>query len=101
MEQHDYEKLYFDLVQALGYEPDRVKLYDMQEKAIEAAKILARVAITMQTSVPEKSGALFICGVGGQKDQFGLPEYIDVCPMYGLQGISVYKKHTEYSEPGW
>lgn len=97
----DYEKLYFDLVEALGYNPDNVKSNGLQEKSIEAAKILRRVAITMQTQTPETSGALFLCGIGGERDDFGLPEYIDICPMYGLQGIAVYQKIREYSEPGW
>jgi hypothetical protein len=101
MENPDYEKLYCDLIEALGYDPENVKLYELQEKTIEAAKILRRVAITLQTTQPEKSGALFICGIGGEKDRFGLPEYLDVCPMFGLQGVAVYKKYREYDEPGW
>ena len=52
-------------------------------------------------SSPEKSGAYFICGEGGEKDEMGLPEFISVCPTYGLDGFCYYKKHTEYSAPGW
>jgi hypothetical protein len=101
MENPDYEKLYFELVDALGYDPEQVKLYELQEKCIKAAIILRRVAIAMQTSTPEKTGALFICGITGEKDQFGLPEYLSVCPTYGLQGFATYKKSSEYNEPGW
>ena len=52
-------------------------------------------------SSPEKSGAFFICGEGGEKDEMGLPEFISVCPTYGLDGFAYYKKHTKYSAPGW
>jgi len=31
----------------------------------------------------------------------GLPEFISVCPAFGLDGFAYYKKHTEYSAPGW
>lgn len=52
-------------------------------------------------SMPEKSGTFFICGESGEKDGLGLPEYISVCPAHGLDGIALYKKHKEYSAPGW
>lgn len=52
-------------------------------------------------SSPEKSGAYFICGEGGEKDELGLPEFISVCPTYGLDGFAYYKKHTDYSAPEW
>ena len=46
-------------------------------------------------------GVYFICGEGGEKDGMGLPEFIQVCPAFGLDGFAMYKKHTEYSEPEW
>jgi hypothetical protein len=97
----DYEKLYFELVTELGYNPKTVMDDNLQEKSIQAAKILRRVAVTMQTQTPEKTGALFLCGLGGERDSYGLPEYIEICPTYGMQGVAMYKKFREYSEPGW
>lgn len=46
-------------------------------------------------------GVYFICGEGGGKDSMGLPEFIQVCPAFGLDGFAMYKKHSEYSAPGW
>jgi hypothetical protein len=43
----------------------------------------------------------FICGVGGNRDSMGLPEYLQVCPFTGLAGVALYKKTVEYSEPGY
>jgi hypothetical protein len=43
----------------------------------------------------------FICGEGGEKDEMGLPETILVCPSFGLDGMAMYKKHKDYSAPGW
>ena len=46
---------------------------------------------------PEKSGAFFVCGEGGERDEMGLPEMIMVCPAYGLDGFAIYKKEKDYS----
>ena len=43
----------------------------------------------------------FICGEGGEKDEMGLPEMILVCPSLGLDGMAMYKKHKDYSAPGY
>ena len=46
-------------------------------------------------------GVYFICGEAGEKDEMGLPDYISVCPAYGLDGIAMYKKHKDYTAPGY
>ena len=43
-------------------------------------------------SVPEQSGAYFICGSGGEKDEHGLPEVIMVCPSAGLDYSVAYRR---------
>ena len=73
-------------------------MVEITEKEYELFQKLKKVWIH---SVPEKSGAYFICGEGGEKDPMGLPEFISVCPSYGLDGFAYYKKHKEYSAPGW
>ena len=50
---------------------------------------------------PEKSGQFFICGVAGDKDDFGVPSHIYICPHYGLDGFYVFKKEREYDAPSW
>lgn len=34
----------------------------------------------------------YVCGEMGEKDQNGLPQYIDVCPAYGVGWYQVYEK---------
>jgi len=34
----------------------------------------------------------FVCGEMGEKDSNGLPQYIDVCPAYGVGWYQVYEK---------
>ena len=57
--------------------------------------------ILKHSKAEQLEGVYFICGEGGEKDSMGLPEYISVCPAFGLDGFCYYKKHTEYSAPGW
>ena len=53
-------------------------------------------------SNPEKyEGVYFICGEGGDRDGMGLPEKLFVCPAYGLDGMAIYTKTSEYSAPEW
>ncbi len=34
----------------------------------------------------------FVCGESGSKDQNGLPEYIEVCPAYGVDWTQLYQR---------
>lgn len=43
----------------------------------------------------------FICGNTKTIDDDGLPRYILVCPAYGADGFAMYKKHKDYSAPGY
>jgi len=57
--------------------------------------------ILKHNKAEQLEGVYFICGEGGEKDAMGLPESIQVCPAFGLDGFAMYKKHTEYSAPEW
>lgn len=57
--------------------------------------------ILRHSSAEKLHGVYFICGEGGDKDDMGLPDFISVCPAYGLDGMAMYKKHTDYSAPGY
>jgi hypothetical protein len=43
----------------------------------------------------------FICGVAGEVGNDNMNEYILVCPAYGADGFALYKKHKDYSAPGY
>jgi DNA integrity scanning protein DisA with diadenylate cyclase activity len=98
---YSIEKNFNALVEALGYQPDMFSTNEDMEKLVKVAKYLQKVKTALLTSEPEKTGALFITGVSGERDDMGLPEYISVCPTQGLDGFAMYKKHTEYSAPGY
>ena len=46
-------------------------------------------------SSPDKfEGVYFVCGEGGERDELGLPEYLTVCPAYGVDArlTKMYKR---------
>jgi len=57
--------------------------------------------ILKHAKAEQLEGVYFICGESGEKDDMGLPEFISVCPAFGLDGFAYYKKHKEYSAPEW
>lgn len=73
-------------------------MVEITDKEYEQFQALLKIWNHLQA---ERTGVYFICGESGNKDDLGLPEYISVCPTVGLDGFAVYKKHTEYSAPGW
>ena len=49
--------------------------------------------------VPDQTpDTYFICGDGGEKDSDSLPEYIFVCPAYGVGWFMPYKKVDYYDQ---
>ena len=75
-------------------------MVEITEQEYKLYEILKKVY--MHSELAEKYPDLyFICGEGGEKDEMGLPEYISVCPSYGLDGSAMYKKHKDYSAPGY
>ena len=65
-----------------------VPLTDDEREQFEALKKM------FYHTVPEKmSDTYFICGDGGSKDDNNLPEFIFICPAYGVGHSAVYKRN--------
>jgi hypothetical protein len=73
-------------------------MVEITEQELRQFEALKKVWIHLRA---EHTGAFFICGEAGDKDDMGLPEYIEICPMHGLDGSVIYKRYTDYSAPGW
>lgn len=69
---------------------ERIK--ELEEENAKLKELLARYHGRYQP---------FICGVGEEKGEDGLPTTILVCPMMGSDGFAIYKKHKNYSAPGY
>lgn len=76
-----------------------IQMIEITEKEYELFQKLK--TILKHSKAEQLEGVYFICGEAGEKDSMGLPELISVCPAFGLDGFAYYKKHTEYSAPGW
>ena len=66
---------------------------EITEEEYKQYQILRKIFLHIN---PEKfEDVYFICGEGGTKDDLGLPEYITVCPAYGVDGrlTKMYKRH--------
>ncbi|WP_167767193.1 hypothetical protein [Jannaschia formosa] len=48
--------------------------------------------------LPERSGLFFICGEGGEQDEHGLPEAVEICPTYGADWSVLYRREGPRSE---
>lgn len=70
------------------------------EGELEKLRRLEKI-IKHNVLVEQLGNVYFICGESGEKDQMGLPEKILVCPAYGLAGMAIYTKTSEYSAPGY
>jgi hypothetical protein len=57
--------------------------------------------IRFRHAKPEMTGAYFISGESGYKDDNLLPEYIWVCPAYGCGWSQRYVKTDKASGPEW
>ncbi len=74
---------------------------DYYEEVLMLRKKVEKYETILKHTIPEKTGVFFICGAGGEKDGWGLPETIYVCPVYGLDGMAQYTKSKDYSAPAW
>ena len=73
----------------------------MKEITDEEYELFMKLLHVWKHTAAEKTGAFFICGEAGERDEMGLPEMIMVCPAYGLDGFAIYKKTKDYSAPEW
>ena len=60
-----------------------------------------RLKTILRHLFPEKSGKFFICGATNERDDYGLPTTILVCPAYGADGAATYSQTRPYCAPGW
>lgn len=74
-------------------------MIEITDEEYEQFQVLKKIFV--HASAEKFEGIYFVCGESGEKDSMGLPEFISVCPAFGLDGAAMYKKHKEYSAPSW
>lgn len=84
-------KAYLDeLISALGYDPELVD--EHYDEIIGAAKVLNKVRVALMTSHPEKTRALFICGISDAHDATGFPDSLTTCIEFGSNVVARYER---------
>lgn len=73
-------------------EEERKKYLNHIDKLQEENAFMKKV---LKHVFPEKSEAYYLCGEQGDKDEFGLPEYVIICPAFGKQELMRYQR-VEY-----
>ena len=57
----------------------------------KALEIYERERIRFRHAKPEMSGEFFIAGYHGPKDDNVMPQFIEVCPAYGVGWVMIYE----------
>lgn len=68
------------------------ELRDEVTKLRKAISIYQRERDRFKHTYPEMSGAFFLAGGYGGKDDNLLPEFVEICPAYGAGWTRVYQK---------
>lgn len=65
---------------------------DEIEKLQKALNLYERERERFRHNAPEITGAYFLTGGHGEKDDNQLPQYVRICPAYGCGWEQVYEK---------
>lgn len=82
------------------FNPEEMEHHKVRDLLLEARneiethkKLGEKLAVIVRRIYAEQlPNTWFVCGESGQKDQNGLPMYIEVCPAYGVDWSHVYVK---------
>ena len=68
------------------------RMYEHIEKLQKALDLYERERERFRHNKPEITGAYFLTGGHGEKDDNQLPQYVRICPAYGCSWEQVYEK---------
>lgn len=68
-------------------------------KIERALELYQRERTRFKHAKPEMTGAYFIAGENGNKDNNHLPDRIYICPAYGCDWVQIYEKTNKTSGP--
>lgn len=76
---HEQEQVIIESIRQMGVLEKGLDIYERERQRFRHAK-------------PEITGAFFLTGGHGEKDDNMLPEFVTVCPAYGCAWEQVYQK---------
>lgn len=72
-----------------------IKIRDGEPLDEDERKIASKILMAFGQQFYDHTGAMFISGVAGKLDGNGLPEGVFICPAYGADWSSYYKRVPE------
>lgn len=66
-------------------------LEEKVRKLYKALEIYERERIRFKHAKPEMSGEFFIAGYHGPKDDNVMPQFVEICPAYGVGWTMIYE----------
>ena len=105
----DYAALLHTIADKHEHESDNVwvetaairEVAEYIKKLERGLNIYERERTRFKHAKPEMTGAYFISGEGGSKDDNLLPEYIWICPAYGCDWSQRYERTESTTGPQW
>lgn len=91
-EREDYDALQEVTAELEQAEARIEELEAENEKLRKALEIYERERDRFKHATPEMSGAYFLSGGHGPKDDNMLPQYVEICPAYGCGWVQVYER---------
>jgi hypothetical protein len=71
---------------------DRIKELEAEnEKLRLGLEVYSRERDRYKHNKPEISGAYFLSGGHGQKDDNMMPQFVEICPAYGCAWVMIYE----------
>jgi hypothetical protein len=71
---------------------ERIKqLEDENEKLRKGLEIYQRERDRFKHAQPATTGAFFLAGGHGLKDDNHLPQFVEICPAYGCAWVQIYE----------
>jgi hypothetical protein len=69
----------------------REQLIDQVTKLLKALDLYERERARFRHAHPEMTGAYFLSGGHGEKDDNQLPRFVEICPAYGCGWVKIYE----------
>jgi hypothetical protein len=68
------------------------KIQDGNPLDEQERKVASKILLAFGQAYYENTGAMFISGISGSVDQNGMPEGVFICPTFGADWSSYYKR---------
>lgn len=91
------------------FNPEEMEPHKVRDLLLECRNQIERLAnkcdkqavVIQRVYAEHLPNTWFVSGEVGTKDPNGLPQYIQVCPAYGVDWVQIYEKTDRTAGPEW